>query len=495
MFNSLWFGAVHCRKLFAMRFIKHPMLLLPIISILAGAGTLIFAHQGTGRIDGYAFSSLDSREYYQLAMNLAHHGRFSQSESPPLVPDTWRTPGYPLFLAFCLLPGDNSSLELIVVQQFLNLINTLLLAFMAQKYMSTRRALLVGLLFVFEPYHHFYSLWLMPTTLFVTVLLLIWHVWHRATAPGRWQWSALLGALTGFAALLRPLSILLPVVVLVGLGIEWFRQREKRKVFFRAFGVTLAAMMLIVGVWAGRNRVVTGRFALSHQSGIVLSYFKATEVMLWRLGRTADRYAETSLDPEHGDQPHGDQSHVVWEDIDARLRNHFADLPAEQLNQLQWPQLAQGNKTDVDSFEVSTALRSIGLEILLQEPLSTLACCFVRCFSILTFPLNLAISPPAEPYAPDRLVAAAKGGIYLALLVWVLVRLFMERPLLEQVYFPLACTLALLLANTPQLDPRFRVPMIPLLLFVALLPRSNSWPRRHQDTKEKNEECRKENGG
>jgi len=450
------------------------MLLLPIIGILAGVGTLIFAHQRTGSIDGYAFSSLDGREYYQLAMNLAQHGSFSQSESPPFEPDTWRTPGYPLFLAFCLLPADNSSLELIVVQQLLNLINILLLAFMAQKFMSERRALVVGLLFLCEPYHHFYSLWLMPTTLFVTVLLLIWHVWHRATAPGRWPWSALLGALTGFAVLLRPLSILLPVVVLVGLGIEWFRQREKRKVLLRAFGVTLAAMMLIVGAWIGRNKVVAGRFALSHQSGIVLSYFKATEVMLWRLGRTADRYAETSLAEERGDQ-----SHVVWEDIDARLRNHFADLPAEQLNQLQWANLAQGNKTDVDSFEVSTALRSIGLEMLLQEPLSTLACCFVRCFSILTFPLNLAIYPPAEPYAPDRLVAAAKGGIYLALLMSVLARLLMQRPLLEQIYFPLACTLALLLASTPQLDPRFRVPMIPLLLFVALLPRRNHFSKEN----------------
>ncbi len=449
-----------------MRFVKHPMLLLPIISILAGAGTLIFAHQRTGSIDGYAFSSRDSREYYQLALNLAHHATFSQSETPPFDPDTWRTPGYPLFLAIRVLLFGDSPTGVIVAQQLLNLINTLLLAFIALKYMSTRRALLVGLLFVFEPYHQLYSLWLMPTTLFVTVLLLIWHVWHRATAPGRWQWSVLLGALTGFAVLLRPLSILLPVVVLVGLGIEWFRQREKRKVLFRAFGVTLAAMMLIVGVWVGRNRVVAGRLALSHQSGIVLSYFKATEVMLWRLGRTADRYAETALGEEHADQPH-----IVWDDIDARLRNHFANLPAEQLNQLQWPMLAQGNKTDLDSFEVSAALRSIGLDMLLQEPLSTLVCCFVRCFSILTFPLDLAISPPAEPYAPDRLVAAAKGGIYLALLMWVLARLLMERPLLEQVYFPLASTLALLLASTPQVDPRFRVPMIPLLLFVALLPR------------------------
>ena len=49
--------------------------------------------------------------------------------------------------------------------------------------------------------------------------------------------------------------------------------------------------------WMTRNRIAAGHFALSDQSGVVVAYFKATEVVLWREGRTGDRYLETSLDP------------------------------------------------------------------------------------------------------------------------------------------------------------------------------------------------------
>ena len=36
--------------------------------------------------------------------------------------------------------------------------------------------------------------------------------------------------------------------------------------------------------------------------------------------------------------------------------------------------------------------------------------------------------------------------------------------------FPLAVLAALLAATTPQLDPRLRVPMVPLLALLAVLP-------------------------
>jgi hypothetical protein len=44
-------------------------------------------------------------------------------------------------------------------------------------------------------------------------------------------------------------------------------------------------------------------------------------------------------------------------------------------------------------------------------------------------------------------------------------------------FFPVASALALLAAATPQVDPRFRVPMIPMLLLLAFLPsRGNGNP-------------------
>lgn len=88
---------------------------------------------------------------------------------------------------------------------------------------------------------------------------------------------------------------------------------------------------------------------------------------------------------------------------------------------------------------------------------------------MLTFPINLALEPPKGMTAnPWRSVA--RGSVYLLLLVGVLVRLARGGLRFEAAYFPTACVAALLLATTPQLDPRFRVPMIPLLVFIALMP-------------------------
>ena len=52
---------------------------------------------------------------------------------------------------------------------------------------------------------------------------------------------------------------------------------------------------------------------------------------------------------------------------------------------------------------------------------------------------------------------------------WALLRSGRE---FKHLYFPVACTVALLAATTPQMDPRFRAPIIPLLLLMAMLPRS-----------------------
>jgi hypothetical protein len=213
-----------------------------------------------------------------------------------------------------------------------------------------------------------------------------------------------------------------------------------------------------------RNQRVAGKLALSHQSGIVLAYFKATEVILWRQGRTEDRYLETSLSPDRRDDPH-----PIWESIDESLRLDLYDLPIEQQKELTWSNLAQGNKTSVDSFRISAALESIAYGYLLESPLSTLASCLARCASILTFPLDLALWPP-KGVEVNRLRSAALGVVYFLLVLGVAVRLARRRIGFDVIYFPLACTLAWLLATTPQTDPRFRVPMIPLLIFVALLP-------------------------
>lgn len=470
-----------------MLFFRRPVVFLLFAGLVVHLGVVMTAAARTGSLDGYAFQSLDCTEFHGLARNLVDHGEFTDATDTPPKPCTWRTPGYPAFLAtFIALLGESPAM-LVGIQQALSIVNVLLLFLIARNHMNDRRAMVAGLFFLIEPYHLYYSLWLLSTTLFVTAILVIWIVWRRTLSTGKTRWAALLGLLTGLTILIRPAAAFVPVVLLGGLLVAKFRARKRPSSAASWLAacktglpgaVFAAACFAPVGGWMLRNHRVAGHFALSDQGGVVLAYFKSTEVELWRQGRVADRYVETSLDPDRYDEPH-----TVWDEIDQELREKFPSLTPAQRASLGWRTLAQGNRSQFadkvglpNSFEVSSALSEIGLSRLAAHPLSTALCYLVRCGSTLTFPLNLAIHPPTGEER-NRFVDAGMGWLYLLLCLIALARLIRGRMTQASLfagahaYFPLAVTIALLLATTPQIDPRFRVPMIPLLIVMAMLPR------------------------
>lgn len=469
-----------------------------LIALAIGAHVLVLAavRNQTGSIDTLAYQSMDSTEYYQIARNVAARGIFSQATEPPYTPDTWRTPGYPLFLALIMKFGGESETVLVMVQQVLGVINVFLVFLVARFYMSERRACVAGVIVILEPFHLYYSLWLLATTLFVTVLLLTWYAYELAIRRGSvWRYGVL-GVLCGFLVLVRPVAILVPMVLLIGLFLrragpasELPRRSASGWIRWCGMGTYVLVFSAVVMTWMVRNRVVAGHFALSDQGGVVMAYFKAAEVELWRQGRSVDRFTETSLNPALANDPH-----TIWDEIDRRLRDRLSDLPPELLTDLSWRNLAQGNKTTADSFQVSATLTDVGLSMMGSSPFSTAACCVIRCGSILTFPLGQALHPPAGT-ANRRMRRLLLSIPYVGLLLLVVIAMFRrirwnlrrvdpEEPngadrhgrlgliqgVLVPVYFPLACMLALLVATTPQLDPRFRVPMIPFLAFLAILP-------------------------
>lgn len=442
------------------------------LALIMHAGMLVAVHRQVGALDIYAFQSLDCGEFYRTAINLLDHVTFSQSDTPPYTPDTWRTPGYPLFLAACMGVIGRSPTGLVVAQQLLCVVNIALVFVIARRYMSERRAGLVAVLCLFEPYHLYYSLWLLSTTWFVTVLLLGWYAFERARAGHRPAWFAVAGALIGLLVLIRPVAMLVPIALLAGLvWSTWKRRRAGRtepspgpRPSWGEPVVFALCCGLVIGSWMTRNLVSVGHFAISDQGGVVLAYFKAAEVELWQQGRTDERYRETSLNPAYAHAPH-----TVWDGIDAELRARLSQVPPEAADSLRWRNLAQGNQSEVDRFEVSRALARIGLSRLISMPLASLTCGLVRCGSLLTFPLNLAIRPAAD-HPPRRARSLALAVPYLLLCVAVIVALARGGLRRGELLFPLACTIALQMATTPQVDPRFRVPMIPLLIFVALLP-------------------------
>lgn len=454
---------------------KRPYFTLLAIGLLVHVAALAWLHVQSGGIDAHAFRSPDAREYYVLARNLARNGTFSQDDAPPLRPDTWRTPGYPLFLAMLMTFLGDAPGTLIVAQHALALGNVLLLFSIARPMFGPPRALAAALLFLLEPYRVLYAGWLLSPTFQVTVLLAAWGAWAAAMRGGTVGWFLLVGALTGGLVLIWPgyfgfLMLLFLAGALI-CGRENRRVRLSlcsRRLSWMAPPVLLVAGLAVVFPWVQRNRQIGGTYALSSQSGIVLAYFKAAEVVLWRQGGARDRYLALSTDPEHADFPH-----ATWDAIDRELRGRLTDVDDAQRESIHWSRLAQGNRSAVDSFRISRELTVIAWEHLLESPSATLTCYAVRIFDQLTFPLSLAWLPPAG--VEVRAIRNVAIGLpYTLLGVFVVVRLVRRNMPWSVTAFGLAAVLAVLLVAAPQIDPRFRVPMIPFLLTMALLPVNRS---------------------
>ncbi len=486
--NSLRFAVQRVVATLSGMLSRRPVPCLLLASLLVHGMAAIAVTLRTGRLDTFAFDSLDCEEYYHIARNVAERGIFSDYSAPPFIPDTWRTPGYPALLAGGILLVGTSPVALIIVQQIIAAIGVIVLFRVSRAHMSDRRAAVVSGLFLLAPYRVFYSFWLLSTSWFTTLLLVLWQTVEQARRDARWTRYALAGLLNGLLVLIWPGAILIPFVTLALMLFEFPYQdlnrtratipapraptnddhpgrgnRKRRS--WRGIAAFLLCCAIVVTAWMIRNLSVAGHFALSHQGGIVLAYFKATEVELWRQGRTADRYIETSLSPSSAQLPH-----MVWDEIDAELRTRLSGKTTSESASVQWSNLAQGNRTELDSFEISRELMRIAWGYLWRSPWTTLACCLTRIGENLIFPLNLLIETPAGVVV-SRLQSAALGTFYALAASAAIVGVVRSRRQWPAILFPVGCLVALTLTTTPQIDPRFRVPMLPLMLFIALLRR------------------------
>jgi hypothetical protein len=334
--------------------------------------------------------------------------------------------------------------------------------------LSPRAAALAALIVLFEPYHLLYSLWLLSTTFLTFMLLSLWWLWEHSRDRARGWHYPVMGLVSGFIVLTWPGAILVPLGLVVAQIVR--KPSENASVRFPisrilALALTIAGCVLSPLTWMARNKLVAGHFALSHQSGIVLAYFKATEVELWAQGRVADRYVETSLNPDSREKPH-----QVWEEIDRKLCERLTPEAGQTAcDDLRWYNLAQGNKTARDSFQISSALAGIGSAMLKSRPLQAVMCGLLRIGENLVFPLGQAVVPAREIQV-HRPKAIALGVLYLLLVIAAVVGALRAAWDWRTILFPIACIIALALTTTPQIDPRFRVPMIPLLVFLALIP-------------------------
>jgi 4-amino-4-deoxy-L-arabinose transferase-like glycosyltransferase len=202
------------------------------------------------------------------------------------LPDINRPPAYPVFLAGLMkIFGDRLSV-LLVANCVLAAIGCALTVVLASRWLRPGAAMVAGLLTAVEPNSVLRCCLVMTETLFVLFLLagLCVLVWRREKNYAWW----LCGLLWGLATLCRAVAMWLPLVV-VAAALLW-RMRPRYIIFF------LIGFLLLVGLWIGRNELLTAHCFFSSSGRNVMVTGWAASLEAERTGISVDLARERLLE-------------------------------------------------------------------------------------------------------------------------------------------------------------------------------------------------------
>ena len=200
----------------------------------------------------------DVRDYVAYAWNLLHHGVFSKAwpaDAMP-VPDGFRGPGYPLFIAAAMVlqsrPDDWYAL-LLHAQALVGALTVTGTVLLARRWLSPGWALFAGVLLALWPHHIAATGALLSEVVFGATLVfaMLCAVLAQGTTRTR-TWAIASGALFGYAYLVNPLVLFLPFVLA---ALSWRNRRGLAAAWL------LGVFLLPVAAWSVRDA------GLPHGSG------------------------------------------------------------------------------------------------------------------------------------------------------------------------------------------------------------------------------------
>lgn len=257
------------------------LILFVITAITTGASVLYLSRvaetNDTTLTQGYpGISTGMAREYATLSINLVEHHVFSLATTTPFTPDAWRTPGYPVFIAF-FYALFGSFFPVLVAQSLLLFLTVLLIYNMALKLMPSAWALALSVLYLLLPGTILSASVLLSESVFVFLLVLAIYLcffseWKRLYV--RWALAGLLFATTVYV---RPASQYILFFIIPAYLVLYTPRSELGRRHFVAAGLMAIVFVLSLLPWCFRNQQQLDTFSFASTGAFVLFRQNATQ--------------------------------------------------------------------------------------------------------------------------------------------------------------------------------------------------------------------------
>ena len=213
----------------------------------------------------------DTASYLEPGWNLIHHGAFETAG----LPETDRTPGYPIFAMLTGMAMGNVLLSAFA-QIVLSLVSLLLARRIADRiFPDSRAGVIAAWLFAIEPLSITYTARLMPETLFVMLLLVCIECVLVFQKTARVRVLVIAGLVLAAATFVRPISYYLGFALALGVAVTAPRQRG---LWWKAPAVLLVTFLPWLAAWQARNEIETGYSGFSSIVETNLYFFQSAEV-------------------------------------------------------------------------------------------------------------------------------------------------------------------------------------------------------------------------
>lgn len=237
---------------------SHALIIVICIAVGVRLLALSFALHSAG-VEG--FISGDAVVYVNLAQNMLDGNGFATSITGSIVPELFRTPGFPLLLSAFLLLGSNGLLLYSVLMCVVAGILLPILSFeIGKRFHNYHTGIIVATMLAIEPHAVFYSFLYQTEMLFVLCafggLLCALVAYERVS----YTYAAFSGALFGYSVLVRPGFFPVLALLSVACTAVFFLTKDRR---YRHMLVLTACTVFMLAPWYMRNHNVAGVYALS----------------------------------------------------------------------------------------------------------------------------------------------------------------------------------------------------------------------------------------
>ena len=251
----------------------HPLLWIVLLAAILRFG--YFAIIASVNFDD-GFYVYDSFGYWKIADNLHQYGVFSQTLKPPLTPDYYRTPLYPLFIYIMeLLPG-NSILPIIFLQNMMGLLIVFYTYKTAKRLFKNTFVPVLAALFLAIDVPSIVFGNLLLTEMLFSVLLITGLYFVVVYFEKQTIRSLIIGSvLIGLAILTRPIGIFLPLIIGLFMLLKYRNEILKGLVHF---SLLLGVVLITVSPWLIRNKTTFDGYFLSVIAEHNLQNFQAATI-------------------------------------------------------------------------------------------------------------------------------------------------------------------------------------------------------------------------